>query len=195
MARRKSKAPAGWVVAPPEVELEIRGVWQEDEMPDEIKQTPGYSPFTLGAEAQAWVDSMADITDGGDAVFGRPRPAAPPTLHHSLTAQLPPVAVPPSPAATSSPASQTVRRPPPAPPSPHSPPPSPPRVLMPDINDVPPPPASSSTPPRPVMPDIDSASPPARKRTLPHRVLMPEIDGDDEQPKPKPPRPVMPDIG
>lgn len=195
MARRKGKAPAGWVVAPAEVELEIRGVWQEDEMPDEIKQTPGYSPFTLGTEAQAWVDSMVDITDGGDAVFGRPRPAAPPTPHRSLTAQPPPVAVPPSsPAPTASPASQTLRRPPPAPPYPQLPPPSPPRVLMPDIDDVPPPPASSSTP-RPVMPDIDSASPPARQRTLPRRVLMPEIDGDDEQSKPKPPRPLMPDIG
>jgi hypothetical protein len=176
------KERAGWVKAPPAVELEIRSVWQEDEMPDEIKNAPGYRPFTLGLDAQGWVDSMVEIVDGGDAVYGRPRPITP-QQHQPLTSPTP---LPPLPAPTPFQPSQ----PPPVP--------SAPRVLVPDIDDAPLPPAQPPAPPGPrvLMPDVDvGPPPPARPRTLPRRVLMPDVGEDMERPEPKPPRPLMPDVG
>lgn len=174
MGRARRKAPAGWERAPSAIELEIRAVWQEDDMPDELKSSPGYRPFTLGNEAQAWVDSMAEIMDGGGAVYGRPRPATP--IQRRSLASSPPAAQPPD--RWTAPAS-----PPPTPwtgsqPASSSPPPSTipaARVLMPDIEG-----------------SIPSATPP---RTLPRRVMMPEI-GDEKAPGPEQPRrPAMPDIG
>jgi hypothetical protein len=181
------KERAGWVKAPSEVELEIRSVWQEDEMPDEIKNAPGYRPFTLGLDAQAWVDSMAEIADGGDAVYGRPRPVTP-QQHPSLTSLAPSLPLPtPTPSQPSHPTTAPSA-------------PSTPRVLMPDIDDAPSPPPAARPPapsaPRVLMPDVDDGPPPpSRTRTLPPRVSMPDIGDDEERPEPKPPRPLMPDIG
>ncbi len=169
---------SGWVKAPRDIELEIRSVWQEDEMPAELKDDPSYLPFTLGLAAQDWVDSMSEIVDGGKAVYGRPKPAAP-AQHRSLTT--PPPAPPAPPAAPVSSGPQ--RAPsytPPVGPAPDPTPgywPSPPRearVLMPDIDDTRPP----------------SAPPP---RTLPKRVLMPDI-GDPVAPPSKNAAITMPDI-
>lgn len=197
----------GWAKAPPVVEAEIRAVWQEDELPDEITKAPGFRPFTLGLDAQEWVDSMAEIVDGGKAVYGRPQPVLP--IQHRQLGTSPP-------AFSQSP----VVRPSTVPPPRYSPAPPPkPRVLMPDIDGAPPtpqqrpqmpdiagsPPSSQprvhlpdisespSSPQRRVqMPDIDG-TPTPRPRTLPKRVLMPDI-GEEQQPaKPKPP--IMPEIG
>lgn len=134
-------------------------------MPDELKQSPGYRPFTLGVDAQAWVDSMAEIVDGGGGVYGRPRPVAP-TQHRSLTAPSPP-----------SPPTQRDW-----PPFSATPPPSPPpRSTAPSV-------------PRISMPDIDAALPPAAPRTLPRRVTMPNIGEDEGNPAPRPRQPRMPEI-
>ncbi len=191
-------------------------------MPDEIRSSPGYHPFTLSSDSQDWVDSMAEVVDGGDAVYGRPKPAAP-TQHRSLATSLP--SLPPSavlPPASSWPGSASS-------PHPSTPTPRSPRVVMPDIDSSPdrtnpPPPArphvlmpdiesagSQSTGsgppleshPSPAthhpMPDIGGDSPaPVRARTLPRRVLVPEIGAESSAPAP--PRdaaaaPGMPDIG
>lgn len=154
-------------------------------MPDEIRNAPGYTPFTLGPDAQAWVDSMAEIADGGDAVYGRPKPVVAP--HHRSLATAPPPAPPPTYAS--------------------SPPPS----YPPDQSWPPPviltiPPLQPTWPPaqrrHPGMPDIEEAAPPPR--TLPRRVMMPDIgDGEssassdaqraDRAPA-APPHRAMPDI-
>jgi len=185
------KERAGWVKAPSEVELEIRSVWQEDEMPDEIKNAPGYRPFSLGLDAQTWVDSMAEIVDGGDAVYGRPQPVTP-QQHQSLTSLTP---SPPLPNSTPTPSQPRPSQPTTVPSAPPAP-----RVLMPDIDDgpSPPPPARAPAPavPRVLMPDVDDGPPPPpQRRTLPRRVSMPDIGDDEERPEPKQPRPSMPDIG
>lgn len=210
------KGRPGWVKAPPTIELEIRGVWQEDELPDEIKLAPGHATFTLGTESQEWVDSMEEIVDGGDAVYGRPKPASSPT-HKSLTTPPPPQPLPPPAAPTYSlpyhpqsnrttiwPDRPRVQMPdiygssaPPSMPPSH---PRAPRDLMPDIEAAPPPlPAGPSSTPHAGMPDIGDASPsPARVRTLPRRILVPEIGvdvarADSNQAGCQ--KPAMPDIG
>jgi len=164
----------GWVKAPSGVELEIRTVWQEDEMPEEIRADPGYQPFTLGSDAQAWVDSMTEIADGGSAVYGRPKSVVKPARRQLSTPSpsLPPAARPHLPAPTV------------PPPLPGSRIPARPVHL--------PSPGSSIPPPRLLMPEIDEAPRPSPVRTLPRRVLMPDI-GEEEQHPPKPP--LMPDIG
>ncbi|HEX6508146.1 MAG TPA: hypothetical protein VF221_10985 [Chloroflexota bacterium] len=174
----KSERP-GWEKAPPIVETEIRTVWQEDELPDEITKAPGFRPFTLGLEAQEWVDSMSEVVDGGNGVYGRPKPVVP-AQHRQLTTPAypdysPPVATPPTyPPVASPPVPPEKSRP--------SPPPKP-RILMPDIDEE-----QSPTPtPRTQMPDIDEPSPPP-----PPRVLMPEVDDTSSAPQP---RVLMPDVG
>jgi hypothetical protein len=167
------------VQAPSGVEIEIRTVWQEDELPDEVTKAPGFVPFTLGPETQAWVDSMQEVVDGGTAVYGRPRQAAP-TAHRPLTPTPLPSAPPaqgptpgpsaPPPIARSAPAS-------------HEPPP----IQMPDIPDGPP--RVRTLPQRVMMPEIGEAEPEPQEE---HRV-MPEV-GDDEAVR-SPPHPGMPEIG
>jgi hypothetical protein len=198
----------GWVKAPPIVESEIRAVWQEDEMPQEVTSSPGYLPFTLGQDSQAWVDSMSEVVDGGNAVYGRPRPVAPP-VRRQLAIPPPPSPAPPS--QRSSRPGQVAHQPPPSPVK-RKPPPMPEvgdeaagaqtrqrtlpkRVLMPEIGEQPssrttPPNAGggsarTSTPPR--MPDIDQG--PAHPS---HGASMPDIG--DAPPQPPAP-PAMPDIG
>lgn len=202
----------GWAKAPPVVEAEIRTVWQEDEMPAEITKAPGYRPFTLGTEAQEWVDSMAEVVDGGKAVYGRPKSVTP-TQHRQLaTSPTPPPAAPPR---SSQPTFQRANPPQPLPPGPppkprvvmpdieEAPAPPKPRVLMPETGEQSPPaarrvlmPEAGESPPatsqRVLMPDIDDSAP-ARPRTLPRRILMPDI-GDEPTPPTKKP-PAMPEIG
>src|SRR5947209_14622097 len=101
---------SGWVKAPPVVEAEIRAVWQEDELPDEITKAPGYHPFTLGIEAQEWVDSMTEVVDGGKGVYGRPAPVAPP--QHRQLATPPPTGSGPPPVVGQPTVSPTPYRPP-----------------------------------------------------------------------------------
>lgn len=191
---RGQRRPAdrnGWVQAPSTVELEIRTVWQEDEMPEELTGSPGYLPFTLGAEAQAWVDSMAEVVDGGKAVYGRPKPVAPP-VHRALG----------TPAPTPPPAPRPLET---APPAPRlgslraTPPPRPPQP-MPEIagsDPVPPPqlaPRPRTLPKRVVMPEIGKE--PADEPVVPeiaaeqHPPLMPEIGEEPSHPRP----PLMPEI-
>jgi len=166
----------GWVRAPSEVELEIRTVWQEDEMPEEIKAGPGYQPFTLGSDAQAWVDSMIEIADGGSAVYGRPKPVATAARRQLST---PPPSLPPA-----------TR---PRIPAPTDPQPSPasrigaPRLLMPEIDEAPRSSPVRTLPRRVLMPDIGEEELPQ-----PKPPVMPDI-AEEEFPRPKPP--VMPDIG
>ena len=163
---------AGWVKAPRDIELEIRSVWQEDEMPAEVKNDPNYLPFTLGLAAQEWVDSMTEIVDGGQAVYGRPRPAAP-AQHRSLATPVPTPSLPASPpqaprnAANVQPAyvsvPETLTSMWPAPPREA-------RVLMPDIDDTQKRPTSPprTLPKRVVMPDIgDPADVPAKTASMP----------------------------
>jgi hypothetical protein len=202
--RGKDGAPQGWVKAPPDVELEIRGVWQEDAMPAELKDDPGYVPFMLSGEAQDWVDSMEDgqIMDGGTAVYGHPKPAV--TRHRSLAtpsaASLAPASVPVPVRAAQLPQS------PPTPSAPRIlmpdidgtagsgpvPAPAPPRRYseMPDIGDSPPKPAKTSPAP---MPDVGESKP-TRLRTLPQRVLMPDID-EEPTVTAQPHHQTMPDVG
>src|SRR5947209_2073536 len=193
----------GWVKAPSLVEVEIRAVWQEDELPEEITRAPGHHPFTLGLEAQEWVDSMAEVVDGGNGVYGRPKPVMP-VQHRQL-------ATPPPPVVTRPPADPS----PSLPPTNYPPPPRPkPRIVMPDIEEASPqpPPAphvhmpdieAAAPPPNPKvrMPEIDGTSSPSgshavmpeiedaprsRQRTLPRRILMPEV-GEEQQPSQQPP--------
>jgi hypothetical protein len=77
-------ADSEWVRAPKPIEADIRAVWQEDELPDEMKHAPGHRPFTLGLEAQAWVDSMEEIRDARDAIYARPKDVSP-KQHRVLT--------------------------------------------------------------------------------------------------------------
>jgi hypothetical protein len=81
---RGPSIPAGWIQAPGDVQAEIFLVWQEDELPDELKNAPGYIPFTLSPGAEAWVRGMAEVKeiDGPKEklVIGRPRPAT--SVHH-----------------------------------------------------------------------------------------------------------------
>ncbi len=165
----------GWVKAPSEIELEIRTVWQEDEMPEEIKADPGYQPFTLGSDAQAWVDSMIEIADGGSAVYGRPKSVATPARRQLST---PPPSLP---------AATRPRAPAPTVPQPlagsriHAP-----RLLMPEIDEAPRPSPVRTLPRRVLMPDIGSDNSPH-----PKPPIMPDI-AEDELPQPKPR--LMPDI-
>jgi hypothetical protein len=196
MAWGKKTGRPGWVQAPPLIELEIRGVWQEDELPDEITQSPAHHAFTLGSESQDWVDSMEEIVDGGDAVYGRSKTVSP--RAHPLLATPPP----PAPQASPARAGPTYVWPSAQGPDQRRAPPARPRVLMPDIDagaaPVKPPPAPRA--PRDLMPDIDTGpaavnpSPPTRAP----RDLMPDIDAG-AAPNParssSGPRTAMPDIG
>jgi len=149
----------GWVKAPSGVELEIRTVWQEDEMPEEVKAGPGYQPFTLGSDAQAWVDSMIEIADGGSAVYGRPKSVAA-TVRRQLTTlppSLPPAPRPRMPAAPAGQASPGSRI-------------RAPRLLMPEIDEAPRPSPVRTLPRRVLMPDIGEEEPPK-----PKPPLMPDI--------------------
>lgn len=80
-SRHGPRVPSGWVPAPDSVKEEILLVWQEDEMPEELKNAPGYVPFTLSPDAEGWLSGMAEIKELQDAgqtvIIGRPRPAAP----------------------------------------------------------------------------------------------------------------------
>src|SRR5437660_591575 len=173
MRRRETREERlGWVKAPPVVEAEIRAVWQEDELPDEITKAPGFRPFTLGLDSQEWVDSMAEVVDGGNGVYGRPKPVVAPQ-HRELTTPPPPLA--PAPRAPSPPRYPSISYQP-AP----SPPPKP-RILMPDIEE-----SSPAPKPHDTMPEIDRKAPHAKPRPV-----MPEID---EAPPAPAPRPVMPEI-
>ncbi len=170
-----------WVKAPPLVELEIRGVWLEDEMPDEIKNAPDRVPFTLSPESQEWVDSMLEVKDAGKYILGLPRPAAP-VQHRPLGTQPAPPAPPPAADTTWAPFH-----------APSVPPPTttyPPRLPVPDIEAAPKP---SPVPERSRMPDIaDNRSPVAPKPSVdqehPEQTRMPEIENDT------PRRSAMPDI-
>lgn len=87
--------PDGWVQAPGDVQAEIFLVWQEDELPDELKNAPGYVPFTLSSSAEDWVRAMAEIKeiDGSreKIIIGHPRPPAP-VRHRSLIPEPAPAA-------------------------------------------------------------------------------------------------------
>lgn len=158
-----------WVKAPPLIELEIRGVWLEDEMPDEIKNAPGRVPFTLSAESQEWVDSMLEVKDAGKYIVGLPRPAAP-VHHRPLGAQPTP---PPSPlpaAGVTWTGFRTPDVPPPATTNPSRPPIS-------DIEAAPMPPVAK----RSRMPDIADDRPretpqPNPVQQRPRQTRMPEIE-------------------
>ncbi|MBV9281515.1 MAG: hypothetical protein JOZ41_15660 [Chloroflexi bacterium] len=153
--------PSGWVEAPGFVRNELELLWQEDEMPEELKNAPGYTPFTLSADAQAWVDSMAEIRElleGGEArVIGRPRPVA--TREHRIVA---------------------------APPPPPPPAPSPPQYRAPAERPAPPPPPKPKPVPARPLPEIapvagvfDSPGPqPAHREP----AAMPEIGGREPVP-------------
>lgn len=182
----------GWVQAPPGVELEIRAVWQEDEMPAEVTSAPGYQPFTLGPDSQDWVDGMAEVVDGGNAVYGRPKPVMPKT-HRSLASTPPPTPNLPSPIVFTMPAARVQPQPTPRP------------IVMPDIPGQPSPPIRT-LPPRIVMPDIgrdESTHSPTHQgipeignaSTSPARQPrnLPDIGG--ETPKRAPERSHMPEIG
>lgn len=86
-SRHGPSIPAGWVPAPDDVKEEIHCVWQEDEMPDEVKNAPGYLPFTLSPGSEQWLAGMAEIRElqgsEGSVIIGRPRPSAP-RAHRSL---------------------------------------------------------------------------------------------------------------
>lgn len=96
--------PRGWVEAPGFVRDELELLWQEDEMPEELKQDPSYRPFTLSADAQEWVDSMSEVrelTGKAPKVIGRPKPAE--VKEHRIVAA--PSSTPKSAPVPSSPAS------------------------------------------------------------------------------------------
>ena len=46
-----ARIPQGWELAPQVIAQEIFLAWEEDEMPEELKQSPGYAPFTLSSES------------------------------------------------------------------------------------------------------------------------------------------------
>jgi hypothetical protein len=178
----------GWVEAPPTVAAEIRTVWQEDELPEELTSSSGYVPFTLGVEAQAWVDSMENVVDGGTAVYGRPRAIAPPVRRSLATPSAP--ATPPrsaAPVPRDSSTRDSRRAVAPLRPIPPRRAPAP----MPGIGGGEPQKSRSATPPG--MPDIGSGEPQSAHPGS--RAGMPEI-GSAERNKPRSVTPMgMPDIG
>jgi len=163
------------VKAPASVELEIRTVWQEDDMPAEVTADPGYRSFTLGPDAQEWVDSMAEVVDGNNAVYGRPKPVVP-TSHRSLASTNLP--------APASPVQSVLPLPPAARVQPQ---PARRRIAMPEIAGGAPVPVRT-LPPRTEMPEIGGETPAPQ----PAYPGMPEIGGDEP---PKKPTPRMPEIG
>jgi hypothetical protein len=190
-------------------------------MPAELKQSPGYVPFTLSSEAQAWVDSMAEIQDFQDSkvrrVIGRPKPPAH-RPRRQLTGEPPPAyAPPPAPPTFAPPATPPTR----SPPRPSEPPREPPRTLpeiVPGRTGAPlPAPARTTVHPAPEVEDSPTSRPARHPRPAPeiggsgrqeasetHEELraMPEIGGapektplekeaDESREKPRP----MPEIG
>lgn len=153
-------------------------------MPEELTSSPGYVPFTLGPEAQEWVDAMAEVVDGGKAVYGRPKPVGP--VQHRSLATSPPTPPPTMP--TSKPPPTTGRG-------------TAPRTDAARLATTPPrQPLETSQPiHRVIMPDIGGpeANPPRSSppplRTVPRRVLMPEIAESAETPEEQ--KPLMPAIG
>lgn len=211
------KGHAGWVKAPPMVEQEIRAVWQEDEMPDEIRQAPGYHAFTLGTDSQDWVDSMAEVVDGSGAVFGRPKPVILPQ-HRSLTTSLPsqPPSASPPPSRPSTPCRSGASLPDlmatqggaQGHPGLEAPTTHTSHILMPDIEESPghaAPPGSAATP-HVLMPDIEGAGASTRD-TRAHDgsgapavspASMPDIGasaGSLARPRTLPRRILVPEIG
>lgn len=77
-SRHGPRTPSGWVQAPDSVKEEILLVWQEDEMPEEVKNAPGYVPFTLSPVSEDWLSGMAEIKELQDSdqtmIIGRPGP-------------------------------------------------------------------------------------------------------------------------
>ena len=104
---RGPSIPSGWVAAPGTVQAEVFLVWQEDELPDELKNAPGYVPFTLSPESEAWVRGMAEIKEiDGDKekiVIGRPRPAAAVQHRSLIQPSTPPVEYRPAPPSATAP--------------------------------------------------------------------------------------------
>jgi hypothetical protein len=88
------------VQAPDSVKEEILLVWQEDEMPDEVKNAPGYVPFTLSPGAEDWLAGMAEIKElpGSDrtVIVGRPRPPVPRERRSLIPTPAPSPAPPPA---------------------------------------------------------------------------------------------------
>jgi hypothetical protein len=144
-------------------------------MPAEVTSAPGYRPFTLGPDSQEWVDSMAEVVDGGKAVYGRPKPVTPKS-HRSLASTPPPAPNIPPQSVFTVPAARVEPRP------------APRRIVMPDIPGAPP--ARVRTlPPRIVMPDIGGDQP---AHATPHGSV-PEIGTEAAPPVRE--HATMPDIG
>lgn len=190
----RDRTHEGWFKAPRDVELEIQAVWQEDDMPPELKSDPSYVPFTLSANAQTWVDSMQDgqIVDGGNGVYGRPRSLE--SIHHRSLSSSPPrddpavhdeslPAARPTGSRSRVVTTEIVRGAPP--------PVSPPgaawrRVpIMPDVAEL-----VVDKPAPALMPDIVTSSPPSR--SLPARTLIPEIGAGRVAQDSNPPPPSGP---
>jgi hypothetical protein len=195
-----SDIPRGWVEAPEVVRNELELLWQEDEMPEELKQDPSYRPFTLSPDVQEWVDSMSEVRELSGKqpkVIGRPRPVE--VREHRIVAT-----PPPAPQSAPTPRTRT--------PSPHAPP-SPPQdrpdytraeveAIYQRVEEPPPKPV----PPRP-MPEIQEPQPERSPETSKQRAseetvkparALPEIG----EPRAKfdgraqiPAAPRMPEIG
>lgn len=97
-SRRGPRVPSGWVQAPDAVKEEIFLVWQEDEMPEEVKNIPGYVPFTLSPGAEEWLAGMAEIKElegsQRSVIIGRPRPVTPKDRRSLIPEPLPSPAAP-----------------------------------------------------------------------------------------------------
>lgn len=179
MFRRGPAIPPGWELAPSIAEQEIFLIWQEEDLPAELKDAPGHVSFTPSAETQAWIDSMIEVRElqaGKERhVVGRPAPRATPQPHRIVRPQpapyppASPVASPPSlPARSPSLPSQVEERKPELP--------AMPEILL-----------GRSLPParsrrrqvardeEPLMPEIGSGGRPPRQDPD-EEVLMPEID-------------------
>lgn len=193
MFHRRPSAPRGWELAPSVVEQEVMVLWQEEDMPAELKAAPGYVPFTVSPETQAWIDSMLEVREviQGEEhhVAGRPRPRDAQPVHHITSAPPPPPQPTPvytPPRSHPAPAYDTQAHTPPreAVPTPAPPPAPPPPPAMPEITlgrslkitRRPSPPLAHTTDEGPVMPDIGSGGTAVRPRNDDDEALMPEID-------------------
>lgn len=77
-----------WVQAPGVVASELALYWQDQDLADQLKDVPGYEPFTLSHEVQMWVDSMQEVREKDGKVYGLPKP--PEAFEHVIRAPAPP---------------------------------------------------------------------------------------------------------
>ena len=202
MFHRGPTIPHGWELAPSTVEQEVFTLWQDEDMPAELKDAPGHVPFAISAESEAWIDSMIEVREliqGKERhVVGRPRPFAAQPLHRITGGLQPPAPSPPAPPPLAPLPTVTNTRTEPSRAevwkTEPEPPPMPEIVLGRSLTMRRPPPADAPPPPKseePVMPEVGGGgqSRPARKK--------------DEIPTPPaaapPPRrsegPLMPEVG